>query len=257
MDPGSMNCFAIKHQKIHTKCVVIYFWIVKINFNGLKINFCFSNIDFNWNDTCSPRDRNVKKKEKNRKMTVLINVKSTFKLEWTWISYKQGQVNFGRRWEKNIYRFFLIATLRQCLFTAEVPQLWSDVSSRPEKPKKKWDGPNLVVGLLGEHTGLLCRPMVYGIRPASQYRPSQNTHHPAALPGQAIVRSIAATAMAKLSSLCRASSSLFTQQAWNKMKIHSFTATVKRFRVSKWTGWSAANDANSYCFFTLWAWNQI
>ena len=47
-----------------------------------------------------------------------------------------GQANFGID-EKKWYRFFLIATLRQCLFTAEVPQLWSDVSSRPEKPKKK------------------------------------------------------------------------------------------------------------------------
>ena len=64
-----------------------------------------------------------------------------------------GQANFGKD-EKKRYRFFLIATLRQCLFTAEVPQLWSDVSSRPEKPKKKWDGPNLVVGLL-VNTGLL------------------------------------------------------------------------------------------------------
>ena len=75
---------------------------------------------------------------------------------------------------KKRYRFFLIATLRQCLFTAEVPQLWSDVSSRPEKPKKMWDGPNLVVGLL-VNTGLLCRPMVYGIRPASTVRPRTHT----------------------------------------------------------------------------------
>ena len=41
MDPGSMNCFAIKHQKIHTKCVVVYFCIVKININGLKETFAF------------------------------------------------------------------------------------------------------------------------------------------------------------------------------------------------------------------------
>ena len=163
---------------------------------------CFSNIDFNWNDICSPRDRNVKKNEQKNgsfnKRQKYIQARMNMNL------LQAGQANFGSRWEKNIYRFFLIATLRQCLFTAEVPQLWSDVSSRPEKPKKKVGWAQFGCRPTGEHTGLLCRPMVYGIRPASQYRPSQNTHHPAALPGQAIVRSTkAATAMAKLSSLCR------------------------------------------------------
>jgi hypothetical protein len=172
----------------------------------------------------------MSKKTKKRKMTVLINVKSTFKLEWTWISYKQGRLILEVD-EKKIYiDFFWLLLCVNVYLLLRCHNCDQTCLVGLKSQKKKWDGPNLVwVGLLGEHTGLLCRPMVYGIRPASQYRPSQNTHHPAALPGQAIVRSIAATAMAKLSSLCRASSSLFTQQAWNKMKIHCFTATVKRF----------------------------
>ena len=72
-------------------------------YQWIEGNFCFSNIDFNWNDICSPKDRNVKK---NKKMTVLINVKSTFKLEWTWISYKQGRLILEEDEKKKDIDFF-------------------------------------------------------------------------------------------------------------------------------------------------------
>jgi hypothetical protein len=230
MDPGSMNCFAIKHQKIHTKCVVVYFCKMWKSISiDLKQTFAFLTL-ISIEMTLALQETGMSKKTKKRKMTVLINVKSTFKLEWTWISYKQGRLILEVDEKKNHIDFFWLLLCVNVYLLLRCHNCDQTCLVGLKSQKKSGMGPIWYTRPTGEHTGLLCRPMVYGIRPASQYRPSQNTHHPAALPGQAIVRSTkAATAMAKLSSLCRASSSLFTQQAWNKMKIHCFTAAVKRF----------------------------
>ena len=72
-----MNCLAIKHQKIHTKCVVVYF----CNQNQFQLKweetFVFLTL-ISVEMTFALEDTGMSKK---RKMTVLINVKSTFKLE--------------------------------------------------------------------------------------------------------------------------------------------------------------------------------
>ena len=88
------------------------------------------------NDICSLKDKNVKKERKEDKDDSF-NKRQKYNQAWM-IMNLQGRLILEAKMKKKKYiDFFLIATLRQCLFTAEVPQLWLDVSSRPEKPKKK------------------------------------------------------------------------------------------------------------------------